>query len=208
MQDNSSSKLLNFGIYSSLFYMAMNIVMPFYFDGYSFSTHTVSELSALGAPTRTPWLILSAVYDILFVTFAWGVLKVSGKNGYLRVTAFLMLAYGVLNIYWPPMHLRGVAPTPTDTLHIVWTTGAVLLMMLMMIFGAVALGRAFRWYTGFTLVINVIFGYLAGMHAANIPIDGPTPYMGMWERVNIGVFMLWVIVLAMVLRRPADAAAR
>jgi hypothetical protein len=32
--------------------------------------------------------------------------------------------------------------------------------------------------------------------APNIPINGPTPTIGIWERINIGIFMLWVVVLA------------
>jgi len=33
--------------------------------------------------------------------------------------------------------------------------------------------------------------------AANLP----TPWMGVWERINIGVFLLWVSVLAIALLR-------
>jgi hypothetical protein len=29
----------------------------------------------------------------------------------------------------------------------------------------------------------------------------PTPWIGVWERINIGVYMLWVVVLAIALLR-------
>jgi hypothetical protein len=30
----------------------------------------------------------------------------------------------------------------------------------------------------------------------------PTPWIGLWERINISVFLMWVVVLAAVLWRP------
>lgn len=29
----------------------------------------------------------------------------------------------------------------------------------------------------------------------------PTPFIGIWERINIGAFMLWIIVLSVLLLR-------
>jgi hypothetical protein len=33
----------------------------------------------------------------------------------------------------------------------------------------------------------------------------PTPWIGLWERININVFLLWVVVLANVLWRTESA---
>jgi hypothetical protein len=30
----------------------------------------------------------------------------------------------------------------------------------------------------------------------------PTPWIGLWERINISVFLMWVVVLAAYLCRP------
>src|SRR5262245_61959023 len=35
-----------------------------------------------------------------------------------------------------------------------------------------------------------------------IAANSPTPRVGVWERINIGVFLLWVVVLAIALTRP------
>jgi hypothetical protein len=35
----------------------------------------------------------------------------------------------------------------------------------------------------------------------------PTPWMGVWERIGIGVFMVWVVVLATALLRARDTAS-
>ena len=41
------------GIASSLLYVAMNVFVPMQWEGYSSASQTVSELSAIGAPTRS-----------------------------------------------------------------------------------------------------------------------------------------------------------
>jgi hypothetical protein len=35
-----------------------------------------------------------------------------------------------------------------------------------------------------------------------------TPWVGVWERINIGVFLVWVVVLAVALLGAEDTAAR
>ena len=48
--------LLIYGILSSLLYVAINILVPMAWDGYNAVSQTVSELSAIDAPTRPLWL--------------------------------------------------------------------------------------------------------------------------------------------------------
>jgi amino acid transporter len=104
------------------------------------------------------------------------------------------------------MHLRGNEPALTDTLHIVWAMVTLLLMMLIMGFGAAALGRSFRLYTIVTFVVFITFGILIGREAPGIPKNIPTPRIGIWERINIGAYMLWVIVFAIALLRKQKAS--
>jgi hypothetical protein len=99
------------------------------------------------------------------------------------------------------MHPRGVEPTLTDTLHIVFTMVAVLIMMLAIGFGATIFGKRFRLYSIATLVVLVVFGALTGLEAPGITANRPTPWIGVWERINIGAFLLWVVALAAALLR-------
>lgn len=184
------------GVLSSLWYMAMNAVVPAGFPGYDFGSQTVSEISALGAPTRPVWVAFAFGYVLLFAAFGWGVWKSVGGDRRLRVVGMLILVYSLFNAYWPPMHLRGEVPTLTDTLHITWTIVTVIMMMLMMGFAAAALGSGFRIYTIVSILLLILFGSLTSIQAGNIPRNLPTPWMGLWERINIGVFMVWVVVLA------------
>jgi hypothetical protein len=195
--------LLTCGILSSLWYVTINIFVPPMYDGYSTVSLTVSELSAIGAPTRILWVLLALLYPLLLMFFGWGVLKSSKGNRSLKVTGSLIIAYSVFNFYWPPIHQREVlaagGETLTDTLHIIWAMITLLFMMLMMGFGTVALKRRFRLYTIATWVVFIVFGILTWLESNGIDKNLPTPFIGIWERINIGAFMLWIIVLSIAL---------
>jgi len=206
---NLTRILLVCGILSSLLYVAINIFVPMGFEGYSYSAHTVSELSAIGAPTRPVWVVLAMIWVLLFAAFGWGVLKSAAGNRPLRVLGGIILAYCVFNLYWPPMHSREALAAGegslTDTLHLVWAGTTVFLMLLMMGFGAAALGKRFRIYTIASMVLHFVFGFLTSLEAPNVKTNQPTPWIGVWERINIGIFLLWVAVLAvMLLRREKE----
>jgi len=196
--------LLICGILSSLFYVVINIYVPTRYDGYSIAVYTVSELSAIGAPTRILWVLLVLAYPLLFGAFGWGVLKSAENSRSLRIVGGLIIAYCVFNLYWPPMHIRGNEPTLTDTLHIAWAIVTNIFMWLFMGFGAAALDKPFRLYTIASFLLHIVFGVLTFMEAPNISTNGPTPTIGIWERVNISVFMLWVIVFAIMLLRKRN----
>jgi len=193
------------GMLSSILYVAMNIFVPMQWEGYSTVSQTISELSAIDAPTRSLWVPLGIMYALLTTAFGWGVWISTIKNRPLRIAGALLFINGVISLFWPPMHQREVLAagggTMTDTMHIVFSFVTVLLFMLTIGFGAAAFGKVFRLYSIATLVILVVFGILTGMQAPEMEANRPTPLMGVWERINIGVYMLWVIVLAIILLR-------
>ncbi|HEX5624425.1 MAG TPA: DUF998 domain-containing protein [Saprospiraceae bacterium] len=197
--------LLICGIVSSLWYMAITAIVPFWYEGYRSMELTVSELSAIGAPTRIIWVLLAMLYLLLLIAFGWGVLKTAGANRYLRIAGGLIVAYCVLNFYWPPMHQREVIAagggTLTDSLHIAWAAMTLLFNMLLMGFGAAALGGRFKWYTYATWLVFIIFGILTFIESPGIEANLPTPHLGLWERINMAAFLLWIVVFATVLLR-------
>jgi hypothetical protein len=42
------------------------------------------------------------------------------------------------------------------------------------------------------------------LDAPGVSANKPTPLMGIWERINIGVFLIWVVVLAIVLLKKNE----
>jgi hypothetical protein len=195
------------GIISSLLYVAINIIVPMQWEGYNSAAQTPSELSAIGAPTRTLWMVLSTPYTFLMIAFAWGVWKSAGGSRPLRIAGGLMVAYGALGFIWPfaPMHLRETLAsgggTFSDTMHIALGAVTEILYLLALGFAAAALGKSFRIYSITTFLVLVVFGVLTFLDAPGIAKNQPTPLIGVWERINIGVFLLWVIALAIVLLR-------
>jgi hypothetical protein len=197
--------LLYCGIASSLLYVLINIIVPFKFPGYKISSQTVSELSAIDAPSRQLWVVLCAFYSLLVIAFGVGIwLCVNGRKG-LRIVATLMLIYGVSGYFWPPMHQRVTLAagggSMSDTMHIAFAIGTVMLMVTMIILSRALFGERFRIYSIVTLVAFLVFGTLTALDGPRITKNLATPFLGIWERVNIGVFLAWVIVLALELMR-------
>jgi hypothetical protein len=74
-------------------------------------------------------------------------------------------------------------------------------MLLAIGFGSAAFGKRFRLYSIMTMLILLSFGLLTGMDAPQVQSNQPTPLAGVWERINIGFFLLWLVVLSIVLLR-------
>jgi len=197
--------LLTCGIISSLFYVAMNVFVAIQYVGYNSASQTVSELSAIGAPTRTMWIFLVTIYTLLVVAFGSGVWQSGDKNRYVRLAGSLIIAYSLIGFFWPPMHMREALAAGekslTDALHIVFTMITIPLMLLIIGFGAAAFGKKFRIYSAITFIVLVVFGVLTGKYSPQLEANLPTPWMGVWERISISAYMLWIIVFAMILLR-------
>jgi hypothetical protein len=200
--------LLVCGIGSSLLYGAMIGVIQF--DGYSRLSQAPSELTAVGAPTRSLWTLLGALYTVLVTAFGCGVWASAGRHRKLRIVGGLLVAYGSLGLLWPfaPMHQRDVLAagggTLSDTMHVALASATVLLMFIAMGVAATAFGKRFRLYSMASVVVLVAFGALTFWDAPRVQANLATPWMGLWERINISVFLLWVTVLATVLLRTGD----
>jgi hypothetical protein len=207
------------GVVSTLLYVAMNAIVPLGWPDYRLASQTVSELSAVGAPTRPLWVVMGLLYTLLVTGFGWGVRLAAGDNRRLRLAGILIAIYGGLGIAWvfAPMHLRPVLAagggTFSDTAHVALGVVTEALYLLALGFAAAALGKAFRIYSIATFAVLLVFGVLTFRDAPGVGANQPTPLLGVWERINIGVFLAWVVVLALTLLRrghvrKVDAPAR
>ena len=197
--------LLYCGVRASVLYIAMNIFIPFFYEGYNWITQTVSELSAIDAPTRALWVPLGIAYTLLVAAFGWGVYRSANEKRSLRTVGILLIINGLVGLAWSPMHQREViaagGATFTDTWHIIMSVITVLLMFFSIGFGATALGKGFRIYSIVTILIFIIVGILTFKEAPAIDKNLPTPFIGVWERINIAAFMVWMMVLSIHLLR-------
>ena len=84
-------------------------------------------------------------------------------------------------------------------MHLVFAGLTVTLMLVAMSLGAAALGPRFRVYSIVSLIVLAMCGALTFLEAPGLARNEPTPWIGVWERINLGVFLLWVVALAIVL---------
>jgi hypothetical protein len=202
--------LLVCGILSSLLYVATVVLAAIRWEGYSSTSQTVSELIAIDAPTTPLVVPLFVIYSLLVYAFGVGIWRSAGQKRALRFAAVGLVGKEVLGLVvtlFFPMHLRGVEGTLTDTMHAILTGVGVLFMLLAIGFAATAFGKQFRLYSIATILILLVFGILAGLDGSRLAANLPTPWMGVWERINIFGYMLWVVVLTIVLLRVQDTVA-
>ena len=144
------------------------------------------------------------------VAFGWIVWKSAPPNRPLRIVGAQTDSVHGVRANRPPMHQRAVLAagggTPTGTRHLVWAAITGVLFMLIVGFGAAALGKRFRVYSIATMVIGLACGAVTGTYASQVQADLPTPGVGVWERISIATFMGWIAVLAIALLRAPHAA--
>ena len=195
--------LLVAGVLCALLYLTADLVSASRYPGYSIRDQAISELSAIGAPTKGLWASMMVAYQILFFFFAVGVLRAAKGNRALRITGALLLALGLIGVLWTffPMHQRGDEFNWSDVGHIIMSAVTVLLTLSYIAVGAFALGPRFRLYSFATLVAVVGAGALTFAWAPRISANEPTPWLGLVERVIIYGYLLWLAVLAVALLR-------
>src|SRR6266536_2585998 len=88
--------LLGCGVASSGLYVVTVVLAPILWAGYSSASQTVSELFAIGAPSRPLVVALFLTYSILIFAFGMGVWRSAGDKRALRVAACLIIGKEVL----------------------------------------------------------------------------------------------------------------
>jgi hypothetical protein len=191
-------RLLAGGIAASLLAAGTDVLAGKLWAGYDFFAQSISELAAVGAPTRLLVVPLNLTCDALMIAFGIGVWTAAGESRAQRVTASMVIGNVVVSVAWAffPMHV-GEPPSPANV-----AVGAVsmVLFVLAICCGAVAYRGFFRLYSIATLlayIVLTILGLLAGRAA---PADGPGS-IGVQERTMALGYLLWVVALAVTLRR-------
>ncbi len=193
--------LLICGILSSLLRVATDILAAMWYPGYSYINQSMSQLAAIGAPTRPFQVALLVVCSALVIAFGIGVWASAGRKRSLRVTGILLVIFGALGLVELPfsqtaMQLSG--GLAANTMHLIVTGVNILLIVLFIGFGAAAHGKGFRLYSLATILILLVFGALAGMQIPRADPHFSAPWMGVMERVCYYSYLLWILVFAVV----------
>lgn len=189
--------LLLCGILSSLLYVITDILAAIQWESYSYTSQAVSELQAIGAPTRPFVISLFSAYGMLVMAFGLGIWVTDGrKRARFGIILFGYGIVGAVTLLFFPMHLRGAEGTISDIMHATLTGVIVLFILLFIGLGGTLHGKWFRLYSIGTILIILLFGVLAGLDGPRITAQLPTPWLGIKERINIYATLLWVLVLS------------
>lgn len=205
--------LLLCGILSPVLYAVADGLAGIRWEGYSFRDQTISELGAIGAPSRPLFSVLLIPVYLLLVAFGMGVWRSAAGKRAVRVVGGLLVALGVMALtvgQFVPMRLRGTEQGLTGTLHLVEGGVAVVMIVAAIGFASTALGRRFSLYSIATILVMLAFGAWMGMDGPRIAEGLPTPWVGVKERIFWYAYEVWFIVLALTLlrQRPGDREPR
>ena len=211
----ASRAFLACGVLASLLYVTTDIVGGLRYEGYRFTSQAISELGAIGAPSKAFVDAFFLLYDVLALTFAVAVVRQARGNRALRLTGVFLASHAILGLLASAsdrlgmlpsfsMEQRGVGTLATDWPHIALTGVIVLFLTLAIVAGAFALGKRFRAFSFAMLAVFVVFGAITGRYGALLAAGEPTPGLGIVERIDVYSSMLWIAVLSMALLRRHD----
>jgi hypothetical protein len=203
--------LLVCGLLAALLYVGSDILAALRWEGYSYTAQSVSELRAVGAPTRSFLIPILTLYALLETAFGFGVWRTAGQKRSLRIAGALLIGLGVLDLVGTPLfqlNLSEAVGSFVNTLHLIVTAVTLLLLLLIIGFSATADGQWFRLYSYATILLFIVTGVWSFMEIPRIAANLPTPWLGVRERMGIYGYMLWLALLAIVLLRAKVSAAQ
>src|SRR5688572_10525130 len=135
--------LLICGILAPVLYAVSDVLAGMQWQGYSFRDQTISELGAIGAPSRALFVVLLLIVYGLMVAFGVGIWKAVGRNRRLQVVGGLLAGLGVMALtvgQLAAMRPRGTEQGLAGTLHLVEGMAAMLIVFTAMGIAATAFG--------------------------------------------------------------------
>lgn len=202
--------LLICGILAALVQVGTDILAGVLYPGYSFTSQAISEQSAIGAPTRALLLPFGPIYGGLQIAFGLGIWLLAGQRRALSIIGILQIIIGIVAIAWMPfpIHMRGEQTTFTDTMHNTFAGVQTLFILTSLGLGTIAYGKKwFGYYSLATLVTLLAVGSLSFMIAGHLVPQEIGNWFGIFERITVHGYMLWVIILAIVLLREERGRA-
>jgi hypothetical membrane protein len=193
--------LLACGVAAAALSIVTDLVAGSLSSGYDFVRQSISDLAAVGAPTRSLVVPAEITDDLLLLAFGAGLWRAGGDDRALRVTAALVAVNAVsgLGVELFPMHLGRPASENTPGVAL-GATGVIALVGAMAASAVAIPGRFRRFSTG-------ILGAFAALTVMGLTVVRE-PATGIQERTMAYTFAVWLAVLAAVLWRRSGPDAR
>ncbi len=201
-----------FGIIGPIVYILAVFIGGALRNDYSSITNTISELTLVNAPNKLLLDVLFSFYNISLLIFAIGAYldsSIDDSKKY-RVASIFLALIGLLGLsmYFFPQDPRGAASTITGTLHII-LAGIISPLTIIAIF---LMGLSFRKYS--ELKLFAIYSYISGVivlvsgGTAAVSVANNSVYGGLFERITIFTFMVWVLILSyIILKRKTNESS-
>lgn len=200
MNQHFKALILKSGMLAVIVYFLHVLLGGFLWKDYSHLQQPISDLTASGAPDREILLIMTSIYGILALFFAFSFTIFESRKYNKLVFAggitFILLHLVSLSYGFFPQDLPGAETTFKGTMHLVVTALIVpftILSPLLIGFG-IRKNPESRSFGNFSLVCGVliiVFGGLSGLFFAK-----HLPYFGLVERCNIGLLQIWTFILS------------
>lgn len=196
-----------FGIIGPVVYILAVFIGGALRHDYSALYNSISELSMTNAPNKLLLDLLFGIYNLFIIIFGIGAYldtKINSKK--YNAATIMLVVIGILGLMVLvfTQDPRGVPGTLNGTLHIVLSgiTAALTIISVILVglsFRSYVNLKIFSWYSYITAVLIFLSG---GAGAASIANNSPIG--GLFERITIFLFMIWVIALSYILLKKYD----
>lgn len=193
-----------FGIIAPLFYIVPTIVGGLLRPGYSHLSNSVSDLLASGAPNKIYLMILFTVYPIFLSVFGFGLFSVliskplplsspTGLIGFVLIGASMGIL-GILTMTIFPQDPHGAPITTPGLMHLILVgIQAISAMAAILLIGFWFRSNGFTGYFIYSIIslaVLLITGIISMIGATK-----GSQFIGLFERLNVGAIMQWLIVI-------------
>lgn len=190
------TSLLFCGFSAPIIFILTDLLAGTRWQGYDFFSQSISELGAIGAPTRSLVIVMNLIYYGLVAAFAAGTLSIAGKNVPLKILAGLLLVHAFISAFtllFYPMHV-GIKAT-LGSVHVTLMMTAVFSFTLAIVIGIFAFADWFR-ILSIGIILTLIVLTLLGIFLFPQLGISNLPSTGIQERVMVFGFHLWMAALA------------
>jgi hypothetical membrane protein len=190
-----------FGIMAALFYISAVLIGGSLRKDYSHVSNMISELTVANAPYKTLMDIIFTLYNLCIAIFGFSTYHylLPPRSKKMKTASIMLGSMGILGLlmFLFPQDSRDALVTVGGIIHIV-LAGIMSLLTILIIFLA---GLSFeneselkslKIYTIFSGLVVVLTGGLTAALTAS-----GSAYMGVFERLTIGTFILWVMIFAL-----------
>lgn len=189
------------GILAPISYLLAVVVGGFLIEGYSHTYNSISELTASNVPKKPILFFLFALYNLSLSIFGIGMyVNLSSSSTKLPgIAAIMTIIVGLLGIamLYFVQDPREIKMSFNGKMHIIMAgISSVLTMVIIILFGInykSNLGQSsLGVYSFITFAVIFVTGGIAGVSTAK-----NTKFGGLFERLTIGAFMQWILVVAL-----------